>query len=84
MAVRLPWCGIRCPQCNGQMLMNNVEMYYAFECLQCGEHRFVPQRLLTKPAAAPRASQSTAQPSLPRPAVLPAVAAPPGDASRIA
>jgi hypothetical protein len=84
MAARLTWCGIRCSQCNGQMLVDQVEAYYAFECLQCGEHRFVQQALLTKRAAAPLSPPPQAQPFPHRLAVLPAVAAPPADASRIA
>jgi len=84
MTARLTWCGVRCSQCNGQMLVDCVETYYAFECLQCGEHRFVPQRLLTERAAAPRSLQPRAQPVSRRLAVLPAVDAPQGEASRIA
>jgi DNA-directed RNA polymerase subunit RPC12/RpoP len=85
MAAPLTGCGIRCARCNGQMLLvDAVETYYALECLQCGEHRFVPQRGRTKRATAPVSPQPVGQPVPGRLAVLPAVATPPGDASRIA
>jgi hypothetical protein len=85
IAAQLTGCGIRCARCNGQMLLvDAVETYYAFECLQCGEHRFVPQRRHPERAAAPLSPQPQVQPVSRRLAVLPVVAAPPGDASRIA